>query len=204
MSSNFKISGQERRDLKKLLNEYKAYEKGFWHYHQLDKDMCAFITPIGGMQKDTKAYPMSDEEAQKRYDKLLSDIDRISKQLEEKAEECPSCHKVGFHKLSCPTQKVTFWYDSDSFIKTEMAIDNEMRKRFIDKATELQERYDNDYLKMQELISKEANVVTEEDLKRMRRCKNHVWRKNYLNGGKVCQVCGKAKETPTTNKDVEE
>ena len=45
MSSNFKISGQERRDLKKLLNEYKAYEKGFWHYHQLDKDMCNFISP---------------------------------------------------------------------------------------------------------------------------------------------------------------
>ena len=105
--SRFKISGQERRNLKKLLHEYKSYEKGFWHYHQLDKDMCAFVTPTGGAQKDTKAYPMSDEEAQKRYDKILSDIDRISKQLEEKAEECPTCHKVGFHKLSCPTQKVT-------------------------------------------------------------------------------------------------
>ena len=79
-----------------------------------------------------------------------------------------------------------------------------MRKRFIDKAIELQKRYDNDYLKMQELISKEANVVTEEDLKRMRRCENHVWRKDYLNGGKKCQVCGKAKETLTRNKDVEE
>ena len=22
-------------------------------------------------------------------------------------EKCPVCHKVGFHKLSCPTQKVT-------------------------------------------------------------------------------------------------
>lgn len=84
-----------------------------------------------------------------------------------KEKECPMCHKVGFHKLSCPTQKVTIWYDNDSFIKTEMAIDNEMRKRFIDKAKELQERYDNDYLKMQELISKEAKVVTEEDLERM-------------------------------------
>jgi len=38
--------------------------------------------------------------------------------------------------MSCPMQKVTFWYDNDSFIKTEMAIDNEMRKRFIDKAQE--------------------------------------------------------------------
>lgn len=40
-------------------------------------------------------------------------------------------------------------------------------------------------------------------LMRQRRCKNHVWRKHYLNGGKVCQVCGKAKEEPTRNKDVE-
>ena len=38
---------------------------------------------------------------------------------------------------------------------------------------------------------------------RQRRCKNHVWRKHYLNGGKVCQVCGKAKEEPTRAKDVE-
>jgi hypothetical protein len=37
-----------------------------------------------------------------------------------------------------------------------------------------------------------------------RRCNAHVWRKDYLNGGKKCQVCGKAKETPTRNKDVEE
>jgi len=126
--SKFKISGQERRNLKKLLNEYKSYEKGFWHYHQLDKDMCAFVTPTGGAQKDTKAYPMSDEEAQKRYEKLLGDIDRISKQLEEKAEECPICHKVGYHKMSCPTQKVTIWLNEDSFVETEMAIDNEIRK----------------------------------------------------------------------------
>jgi hypothetical protein len=54
--SKFKISGQERRNLKKLLHEYKSYEKGFWHYHQLDKDMCAFVTPTGGAQKDTKTF----------------------------------------------------------------------------------------------------------------------------------------------------
>ena len=40
-------------------------------------------------------------------------------------------------------------------------------------------------------------------LMRQRLCKNHVWRKDYLNCGKKCQVCGKAKETPTRNKDVE-
>jgi len=78
--SKFKISGQERRDLKKLLHEYKSYEKGFWHYHQLDKDMYSFISPDKKHQP-----PMSDEEAQKRYDKVLRDIERITKQLEEKA-----------------------------------------------------------------------------------------------------------------------
>jgi len=31
---------------------------------------------------------------------------------------------------------------------------------------------------------------------KQRRCKNHVWRKDFLNGGKKCQVCGKAKEEP--------
>ncbi len=84
MMSKFKISGQERRNIKKLLNEYKSYKTGFWHYHQLDKDMCAFVTPTGGAHKDTKAYPMSDEEAQKRYDKLVAKIEELTKQLEEK------------------------------------------------------------------------------------------------------------------------
>ena len=37
-----------------------------------------------------------------------------------------------------------------------------------------------------------------------RRCKNHVWRKDYLNGGKKCQVCGKAREEVKRSKDVEE
>jgi hypothetical protein len=41
-------------------------------------------------------------------------------------------------------------------------------------------------------------------LMKQRRCKNHVWRKHYLNGGKVCQVCGKAREEVERNKDVEE
>jgi len=41
-------------------------------------------------------------------------------------------------------------------------------------------------------------------LMRQRRCKNHVWRKDYLNGGKKCQVCGKAKEEVKRSKDVEE
>jgi len=40
-------------------------------------------------------------------------------------------------------------------------------------------------------------------LMRQRLCKNHVWRKDYLNGGKKCQVCGKAREESARSKDVE-
>lgn len=41
-------------------------------------------------------------------------------------------------------------------------------------------------------------------LMRQRRCNAHVWRKDYLNGGKKCQVCGKAQEEVKRSKDVEE
>jgi hypothetical protein len=77
---------------------------------------------------------------------------------------CEYCGGCGYHKVSCPSQKVT------AFIPT--------------------------------LKGDEADENVR--LMKQRRCKNHVWRKHYLNGGKVCQVCGKAKETPTRNKDVEE
>jgi hypothetical protein len=40
-------------------------------------------------------------------------------------------------------------------------------------------------------------------LMRQRLCKNHVWRKDYLNGGKKCQVCGKAQQELARSKDVE-
>ena len=85
--------------------------------------------------------------------------------------KCEYCHKVGFHKLSCPTQKVTV------FIPT---LEGDEAEEFIRKADE--------------------NVR----LMRQRRCKNHVWRKDYLNGGKKCQVCGKPKEEVERSKDVEE
>jgi len=88
-----------------------------------------------------------------------------------KEKECPHCHQVGFHKISCSTQKWTV------FIPT---LEGDEAEEFIRKADE--------------------NVR----LMRQRRCKNHVWRKDYLNGGKKCQVCGKAREEVERNKDVEE
>ena len=81
--------------------------------------------------------------------------------------KCEYCHQVGFHKMSCPTQKATVFIptlegdEAEEFIRKADENVRLMRQRFIDKAKELQERYDNEYLKMQELISKEANVVTE-------------------------------------------
>jgi hypothetical protein len=81
------------------------------------------------------------------------------------AQECPICHKVGFHKLSCTNNaKVAI---PMAFIPT---LEGDEAEEFIRKADE--------------------NVR----LMRQRLCKNHVWRKDYLNGGKVCQVCMKKKE----------
>jgi len=40
-----------------------------------------------------------------------------------KETECPFCHKVGFHKISCPTQKVTVFL-SDEKMEIEHLINN--------------------------------------------------------------------------------
>ena len=116
MRSNFKISGQERKDLKKLLNEYKAYEKGFWHYHQLDKDMCGFISP-----EKLGEYPMSDEEAQKRYDELLTKINKIDNKLEEKMSKDET-----LDNLLALEKKLTMMFDSD--VRVALALLDEIRK----------------------------------------------------------------------------
>jgi hypothetical protein len=118
--------------------------------------------------------------------------------------KCEICGGSGYHKLSCPTQKVTFWYDRTRLLKPKWRLITRCERDLSTRQLNFKSDMTMIISNLQELISKEANVVTEEDLKRMRRCKNHVWRKHYLNGGKVCQVCGKAKEIPTRNKDVEE
>ena len=52
----FKIHGKPSRNQKKALADLKSFVKNFWRCHQMDKDM-------GG------EYVMSDEKAQKIYDK---------------------------------------------------------------------------------------------------------------------------------------
>ena len=104
--------------------------------------------------------------------------------------KCEICGKEGFHKLSCPNAK-------------------KMQKRLLVDIMQADEK-DGLYNKTiptlegdeaEEFVRKADENVR---LMRQRRCKNHVWRKDYLNGGRKCQVCGKAKEEVKRNKDVEE
>ena len=78
--------------------------------------------------------------------------------------------------------KVKFWYDKDSLDKASEAVDKELSNAFIP-------TLEGD--EAEEFVRKADENVR---LMRQRRCKNHVWRKDYINGGKVCQVCMKTDE----------
>lgn len=73
-SPQFKIHGKERRELKKKLAFSKSFLKHFWSCHQMDKDMASIY---GG--KDD--YPMSDIDAQKRYDEEVKKIEKMEEKL---------------------------------------------------------------------------------------------------------------------------
>jgi len=90
--------------------------------------------------------------------------------------KCEICGKEGYHKLSCPTQKVTMFL-SDVKVEGVTAESEGVRGKH------------------------EGATIR---LMRQRRCNAHVWRKDYLNGGKKCQVCGKAQEEVKRSKNVEE
>lgn len=68
MEKEFKISGTERKQLKKKLSKKKRLLSTFWHYHQLDIDMCSIY---GG------SYPMSDDNAQKKYKHLKKEVEQL-------------------------------------------------------------------------------------------------------------------------------
>ena len=78
--------------------------------------------------------------------------------------------------------KAKFWYDKDSLDKASEAVDKELSNAFIP-------TLEGD--EAEEFVRKADENVR---LMRQRRCKNHVWRKDYINGGKVCQVCMKTDE----------
>ncbi len=75
----FKIFGEERRELKKELSKLKLSVRYFWHFHNEDK----FMTQIYGGNEN---YPMSDDVAQQRYDKKLQQINYLESKLQEPHE----------------------------------------------------------------------------------------------------------------------
>jgi hypothetical protein len=101
--------------------------------------------------------------------------------------KCEICDKEGFHKLSCTNNKAR---------QKRLLID-------IMQADEKDGLYNKAIPTLEGDEAEEFIRKADENVRlmRQRRCKNHVWRKHYLNGGKVCQVCGKEKEEPNRAKD---
>ena len=70
----YRINGIERRKLKKELSQLKSFLKNYFYYHQLDKDMVSFYG-------ESEQYPMSDNEAEKRYIEILSEVKELEERL---------------------------------------------------------------------------------------------------------------------------
>lgn len=120
---------------------------------------------------------------QGQIDVLTDVINRVD------PNRCSYCGKDGFHNMSCPNNK-------------------ERQKRLL---VDIMQADENDRLYNKAIPTLEGDEAEEfirkadENVKamRQRRCKNHVWRKDFLNGGKKCQVCNEPKKEPTRNKEVE-
>lgn len=69
----YKIHGEERHRLKKELSFLKQFLKGFWHEHNMEKDMASFY---GG-------YVMSDECAQNVFDENTKKVALLENMLNE-------------------------------------------------------------------------------------------------------------------------
>ena len=63
----FVISGKERRVVKKELSSLKSFIKGFWYFHQLEKDMGSCM--------------MTDEDAKIMFDKRSKEITQLETKL---------------------------------------------------------------------------------------------------------------------------
>ena len=70
----FKIYGKDRRELKKKLGELKSYVRTFWYERQLERDMFMFLKS-GNM--------LTDDEAQKKFDKANAEIAELEAKLAE-------------------------------------------------------------------------------------------------------------------------
>lgn len=77
---------------------------------------------------ETKTNKMKDDKAKQKEALIeLTEMGEYGNDKMSKEKECPHCHQVGFHKLSCPTQKVTV------FIPT---LEGDEAEEFIRKADE--------------------------------------------------------------------
>ena len=71
----FKIHVKARRKVKHEISKIKSLLKGYWYYHQLDKDMASFYG-------STDTFPMSDEKAQEIYDQKKKEIEELKASLQ--------------------------------------------------------------------------------------------------------------------------
>jgi hypothetical protein len=73
----FKIYGQERRNLKKELSKLKGQVRMFWYYYNLNADMYKIM----GHEN-----PYSKDMAEKDYEKDICEIKKLEKLLSEPYE----------------------------------------------------------------------------------------------------------------------
>jgi hypothetical protein len=74
MQPQYKISGRNRRIVKKELSKLKEMKKMFWHYDNIDKDFT----------EQTEDSIKEDEIANNRYNEILLEIIELENKLSEK------------------------------------------------------------------------------------------------------------------------
>ena len=71
----YKITGKQRRALKKELHDLRVFESKFWYFHQLDKDCAKFYNAMGCID--------TDEVAKQKFIQLKNNIKKIVSDLNE-------------------------------------------------------------------------------------------------------------------------
>ena len=123
--------------------------------------------------------------------------------------KCEYCGGCGYHKMSCPTQRATVFL-SDVKVEGVTAesdgVSGKHEGATKSGVSEIPTYQAGGIPTLEGAEAEEFIRKADENVRLMRQrlCKNHVWRKDYLNGGKKCQVCGKAQEEVERSKDVDE
>jgi hypothetical protein len=92
-------------------------------------------------------------------DKMTRSTDSSTDNLTN-AEECPICHKVGFHKISCPTQKATVFL---SDVKVEGVSGKQTCGFCVEQATELPNEKHSESLDTKGIEHSELHTEKQED-----------------------------------------